>query len=140
MSQSPSTDVIITFTAVFDEDENVGADSSNLNDESVVTIDPAELSFATWDEEGNFTVKVTDWDFTKGSSFRVYIGYSGSNAASYTDSNMNSIKFNVVSSENAVTPEVTLDENTLMTETYGFFVTATFNTYGYASWLVLPDG
>jgi len=140
LSQSPSADVTITLTAVFDEDENLGVDSSNLNDDSVVTIEPAELSLVTWDEEGNFTVTVTDWDFTKGNSFRVYIGYSGTNAASYTDSNMNSIKLNVLSSDNAVTPEVTLDETTLETSTYGFAVTATFNTYGYASWLVLPEG
>jgi hypothetical protein len=49
-------------------------------------MEPSELLFETWDENGNFTVKVEDWDFTKGSSFRLYIGYDGTNANSYTDS------------------------------------------------------
>jgi hypothetical protein len=49
-------------------------------------MEPSELLFETWDENGNFTVKIEGWDFTKGSSFRLYIGYDGTNANSYTDS------------------------------------------------------
>lgn len=43
LSQSPSVDVSITFTLVFDEDENAGTDPTKLNDDSVVTIEPSEL-------------------------------------------------------------------------------------------------
>jgi hypothetical protein len=43
LSQSPSVDVSITFTLVFDEDENAGTDPTKLNDDSVVKTDPSEL-------------------------------------------------------------------------------------------------
>lgn len=141
LSQSPSSDVTIVFEPVFNEDENAGSDASELNDESVVTFEPSELSFVSWDEVANFTVKVSGWDLTKGESFRVYISYSGTNAESYTDSEENYyIKLNVLSSDSAPTPEITLDEESLEVDTYEFTVEATCSTMGYAYWLLLPEG
>lgn len=122
LTQSPSVDLKITFRIALDEDENAGTDSSKLNDESAVKIDPSSVEFYTWDLSGNFTVKVEDWDSAKGTTFRIYIEYSGTNADSFTDSDMNSIKFTVLSTSSEVTPTVEFDSATLKTETYAFSV------------------
>lgn len=85
-------------------------------------------------------MKVENWDFGKGTTFRLYIGYSGTNAKSFTDSDMNSIKFTVLSTSDEVPPTVAFDETTLLTGTYSFYVEASANQMGYAQWLVLPEG
>jgi hypothetical protein len=83
LSNSPSDAVSVTFTPAFDQDENAGTDAAELNDASTITVTPATLDFVAWDTKLSFTVTVSNWDFTKGSTFRLNCGYSGTNAASY---------------------------------------------------------
>lgn len=140
LTNSPSDDVTVTFTPQFDADENSNVDSTELNDATTVTITPESLSFVAWDEEMDFTVTVSNWDFTKGESFRLNFGYSGTNAASYVGESDDYIKFLVVSSETTETPTITLDSGSVVAETYGFYIEGTVSTYGTAYFLTLPYG
>jgi hypothetical protein len=55
------------------------------------------LDFLPWDEEKTFTVLVNDnWDSLLGSTFRVEMGYSGTNMDSYALGASDYVKFTVV--------------------------------------------
>lgn len=68
-----------------------------MNDAATITVTPESLVYAPWVDSLDYTVTVSsDWDASKGESFRIQYGFEGTNAASYLLGATDYVKFTIL--------------------------------------------
>lgn len=92
LTQAPAEKVFLNITV----DTACCTDALFPNNPNRVKLSTYGLTFTPWNATASFKLNVTNWNFGKGSRFKLQFSFSGPNAASYQNNDMKALTVDMI--------------------------------------------